>query len=156
MFGSDCSLGPGFEVEAQVYLCFGAFFHRLHFLSKRIHSLQHGRLKDPHLVLQLDVELVTQGFFYFLSYFVKLYMGWVGQFEVSLKIQNVRYGGVEEMKISFQQHPQGLLEIQKMPPRHPPTSPDHYLRHITCIGHFLLSDISMPMLDFYKLFFSET
>ena len=55
---------------------------------------------------------------------VKLYRGWVGQFQVSLKTktQNVRVGGVEEMKISFLQHPQGLLEIQKMPPRHPPTS----------------------------------
>ena len=43
------------------------------------------------------------------------------------KTQNIRVGGVEEMKIRFQQHPQGLLEIQKKPPRHPPTNPDHHL-----------------------------
>ena len=50
MIMSDCLLGPAFEIEAEV----------LHFLSKRLHSLQHGRLKTPHF---LDVELVTQGFF---------------------------------------------------------------------------------------------
>ena len=33
--------------------------------------------------------------------------------------------GVEELKINFLQHPQGLLVIQKTPPRHPPTSPVH-------------------------------
>ena len=43
------------------------------------------------------------------------------------KPQNVRVGGVEKMKISFLQHPEGMLEIQKMPPRHPPTSADHLL-----------------------------
>ena len=73
MFGSDnstdCLLGPAFEAEAEVLStsALEAFFHRLHFLSKRFHSLQHGRLKDPHLLLELDVELVTQGFSSLLS-----------------------------------------------------------------------------------------
>ena len=79
---TDCLLGPAFEVEVEVFfhrlhflskrfhsLQHGPafevedFFHRLHFLSKRFHSLQHGRLKDPHLLLKLDVELITQGIF---------------------------------------------------------------------------------------------
>ena len=44
----------------------------------------------------------------------------VGQFEESSKImiRNVAVGDMEMKKIN-QQHLQGLLESQKMPPRHP-------------------------------------
>ena len=45
---------------------------------------------------------------------------------LKIKTQNIRVGGVE-MKINFQQHPQGLLESQKTPPRHPPISPHQKL-----------------------------
>ena len=58
---TDCLLGSAFEVEAEVFYLPPPrrLFHRLHFLSKRFHSLQHGCLKDSHLLLKLDVELVT-------------------------------------------------------------------------------------------------
>ena len=63
--GSGCFLGPAFDKEAEVLStsALEAFFYRLHFLSKRLYNLQHGRLKDPHLLLELDVKLITQGFF---------------------------------------------------------------------------------------------
>ena len=69
----------------------------------------------------------------------------MGQFEVSLKIKTEN---VREMKIRFLQHPQGLLEIQK--------NQIIIFRCITGIGHFLPSNISMPVLYFDKLFFSKS
>ena len=62
---TDCLLGPAFEVEEEVLSTSASevVFHRLHFLAKRFHSLQHGHSKDLHLLLMLDVELIAQGFF---------------------------------------------------------------------------------------------
>ena len=59
---------------------------------------------------------------------------------------------MEEMKINYQQHPQGLLESQKTPPRHPSISPN---RRIAGIRYFLFPYISTSVLDFYLLFFSK-
>ena len=41
------------------------------------------------------------------------------------KIQNVGVGDVEVKKINFQQHPQGLLESQRMHHHRPPTGQGH-------------------------------
>ena len=44
---------------------------------------------------------------------------------LTIKIRNVGVGDGEVKKINFQQHPQGLLESQKMPPHRHPVGPDH-------------------------------
>ena len=64
VIGSGCLLDPAFgRVGRLNYIRLGGFFHGVHFVSERLHSLQHGRLKHPHLLLKLDVKLSTQGFF---------------------------------------------------------------------------------------------
>ena len=62
--GSGCLLGPAFDKEVGVLStpASEAFFIEC-ISSLRLHSLQHGRLKDPHLLLELDAKLITQGFF---------------------------------------------------------------------------------------------
>ena len=51
------------RVRCLYYIRLGGFFERKHFISERLHSLQHGRPENPHFLFKLDVKCTTQGFF---------------------------------------------------------------------------------------------
>ena len=61
--GSGCLLGPALGKETSELHPTRRLFYGVHFVSERLHSLQHGRLKHPHLLLKLDVKMSSQGFF---------------------------------------------------------------------------------------------
>ena len=60
------------------YIRLGGFFQRKHFVSERLHCLQHRCLEDPHFLLKLDVKCTTQGFFCLLSILFCNAVPWVG------------------------------------------------------------------------------
>ena len=76
-------LGPGLGpvlVESDVCTTSDseAFFERKHFVSERLHCLQHGRLEDAHFLLKLDVKCTTQGFLKSTFYFILQCSTWGG------------------------------------------------------------------------------
>ena len=87
-------------------------------LSQALKPNKHRGLEHPHLLLQLDVKLGSQGFLKLrLNFFVlKPCLGWVGLslLEFSkIMLQNIRVEDVEVRQIKFQQHPKVCLRYSK-------------------------------------------
>ena len=99
-------------------------------------------MKDPHFLLELDVELVTQRFFLF-SRVVPGVSGTVSGIlkDKDSKCKGSGCGGLLESQKNFHIIPQQVQLI--------------IVRSIAGIGNFLFSYISMSVLDFYLLFFSK-
>ena len=62
----------------------------MHFVSERLHSLQHGRFENPHLLMELDVELITHEFFQSTLYFILKGSTW-GSWDSLKSLQRQRF-----------------------------------------------------------------
>ena len=84
------------------------------FVSERLHGLKHGSLENPHLLLQLNVKLRTQGSSFDLIFGFKAVPGVRGTDLAGVFKSMIQHVGIEymEKQINFQQHPKGLPEIQ--------------------------------------------
>ena len=122
------------------YIRLGCFFEGNHFVSERLHCLQHGRLEYPHFLLKLDVKCTTQGFFKPAFYFIMQCSTWGGWDSL--------WHFYSTLKVCLRARERITITIV--------TQQAKIIFAIINIRCFLLPDIPTSMLYFDLLFLGET